>query len=220
VVYNSSVAEGFKLARDRAHIERLAQAFRTPLLPAAIDTLGRYVELVATWNRKLDLTAATQSAALAEVLLADAFLLASNDVVPAHSRCVDVGSGAGAPALPLALLRGDLSLTLVEPLRKRVAFLRTALGTLQLVSRVKVIEQKLDPEQPAVAEAPFDVAMSRATFAPELWLAAGAQLAPRTLVLLAQQAPPVAAGTALDRVVSYTLPFSGAERKIAIYQRP
>jgi 16S rRNA (guanine527-N7)-methyltransferase len=212
------VAEGFNLARDRAHIERLAQAFGVPLQAAAIDTLGRYIELVGTWNRKLDLTAATQSEALVEVMLADAFMLASNEIVPAGSRCVDVGSGAGAPALSLAILRGDLSLTLIEPLRKRVAFLRTVLGTLQLVSRVKVIEQKLDPENPTVAEAPFDVAMSRATFAPELWLAAGARLAPRTLVLLAQQAPPAAAATALVRLVSYTLPSNRAERKIAIYE--
>jgi 16S rRNA (guanine527-N7)-methyltransferase len=213
------VAEGFNLARDRAHIERLAQVFGTPLQPATIDTLGRYIELVATWNRKLDLTAAKQTEALVEVLLADALILASSEIVPAHSRCVDVGSGAGAPGLTLAILREDLSLTLVEPLRKRVAFLRTALGTLQLVSRVKVIEQKLDPEAPSVAEAPFDVAMSRATFAPELWLTAGIRLAPRALVLLAQQAPPAAADAALDRLVSYTLPSNRAERKIAIYQR-
>ena len=214
-----AVAEGFNLARDRAHIARLAQVFGTPVQPAAIDALGRYIELVATWNRKLDLTAAKQPEALVEVLLADALMLASNEIVPAHSRCVDVGSGAGAPGLPLAILREDLSLTLVEPLRKRVAFLRTTLGTLQLVSRLKVIEQKLDPEAPTVAEAPFDVAMSRATFAPELWLIAGIRLAPRTLVLLAQQAPPAAADAALDRVVSYTLPSNRAARKIAIYQR-
>jgi 16S rRNA (guanine527-N7)-methyltransferase len=212
------VTEGFKLERDRAQIERLAQAFRVPLLPAMTDTLGRYVELVATWNKKLDLTAARTANALVEVMLADAFVLASQEIVPVNSRCIDVGSGAGAPALPLALLRGDLSLTLIEPLRKRVAFLRTALGTLQLVSRVKVIEQKLDPEAPVVPEPAFDVAMSRATFAPESWLAAGSQLATQTLVLLAQQAPPTAAGTQLERVVSYTLPSNGADRKIAIYR--
>jgi 16S rRNA (guanine527-N7)-methyltransferase len=217
--YNLRVTDGFKLDRDRVHIERLAQAFRVGLLPAATDTLGRYVELVATWNRKLDLTAAKQTTALVEVLLADAFILAAEDLVPARSRCVDVGSGAGSPAIPLALLRGDLQLTLVEPLRKRVAFLRTVLGTLQLVSRVKVFEQKLDPEAPAVPDAPFDVAMSRATFPPEQWLPAGAKLAERTLVLLAAQTPPAAAGTVLDRLVSYTLPSNNAERKVGIYRR-
>ena len=44
-----------------------------------------------------------------------------------YTMGIDVGSGAGAPALPFALLRPDVSLTLVEPLRKRIAFLRTAM---------------------------------------------------------------------------------------------
>jgi 16S rRNA (guanine527-N7)-methyltransferase len=218
VVYNRDVADGFKLERDRASIERIAHAFRRPLLPAAVDTLGRYVELVAAWNRKLDLTAARETNALVEVMLADAFMLASDSIVPTASRCVDVGSGAGAPAIPLALLRGDLSLTLVEPLRKRVAFLRTVVGTLQLVSRVGVIEQKLEPDQAELPGTPYDVAISRATFAPESWLALGRKLAPQTLVLLAREAPPEAAGAELERVVSYTLPTNGAERKIAIYR--
>jgi 16S rRNA (guanine527-N7)-methyltransferase len=213
------VADGFKLERDRSQVERLAQAFRVSLLPNAVDTLGRYVELVATWNRKLDLTAAKQTQALVEVLLADAFILAAEDLVPTRSRCIDVGSGAGSPAIPLALMRGDLQLTLVEPLRKRVAFLRTVVGTLQLVTRVRVIEQKIEPESVAEPEEAFDVAMSRATFAPEVWLPVGVKLAPRTLVLLAQQTPPSAAGATLDRLVSYTLPSNGAERKVGIYTR-
>lgn len=213
------MADGFKLERDRSQVERLAQAFRVSLLPNAVDTLGRYVELVATWNRKLDLTAAKHTQALVEVLLADAFVLAAEDLVPTRSRCIDVGSGAGSPAIPLALMRGDLQLTLVEPLRKRVAFLRTVVGTLQLVTRVRVIEQKVEPESVAEPEEPFDVAMSRATFAPEVWLPIGAKLAPRTLVLLAQQTPPSAAGATLDRLVSYTLPSNGAERKVGIYTR-
>jgi 16S rRNA (guanine527-N7)-methyltransferase len=213
------VSTGFKLPRDRAHIERLMRLVSLQLPDAVIDALGRYVELVATWNQKLDLTAAKGTDALVEVLLADAGWLAAEDLVPPNSRCVDVGSGAGAPALPLALMRQDLTMTLVEPLRKRVAFLRTAIGTLQLVGRIKVIEQKLDPNAPQVAGAPYDVAMSRATFAPELWLAAGVQLAPSTLVLLAQQPPPTAAGAELQRAVEYELPFSKAERRIAIYRR-
>src|SRR5262245_7384559 len=129
---------------------------------------------------------------MVEVMICDGVVLAKDDVIPTGSRCVDVGSGAGAPAVPLALLRGDLKLTLVEPLRKRVAFLRTVLGALGLVGRVSVLERKLDPEAPGLPEAPYDVALSRATFAPELWLTAGLALAPRILVLLAGQQPPAA----------------------------
>jgi 16S rRNA (guanine527-N7)-methyltransferase len=211
----------FSFQRDRARIEALARALGKPLPASSIEPLGRYVELVATWNRKLDLTAARDAAAQVEILLADALELAEESVVPTTgTRCVDIGSGAGAPALPLALLRSDLDLTLVEPLRKRVAFLRTAIGTLGLAARVRVIEAKLDPDAPSLAGAPFDVALSRATFAPELWLAAGVALAQRTLVLLAAQPSPAAiSGTRLVAEQRYRLPSSGAERCIAVYAR-
>jgi 16S rRNA (guanine527-N7)-methyltransferase len=121
--------------------------------------------LVVSWNRKLDLTAAKGALAQVEVLLGDALMLANPEIVKPSARVLDVGSGAGAPAVPLLLLRPDLSATLIEPLRKRVAFLRTVQGTLGLVDRTRVLEQKLDPNAPALADAhesaklPFDVAL-------------------------------------------------------------
>ena len=219
-MYNQRVNRGFVANRDRARLQRLAAAFtpaESPLQPQQLDSLSRFLELVASWNKKLDLTAARETDALIEVMLADAFVLASMDVIPAASRCIDVGSGAGAPALPLAILREDLTLLLVEPLRKRVAFLRTVLGSLALVSRVEVREQKLDPAMPVLSEGRFDVALSRATFAPEIWLGAGAKIATRVAVMLAQQPPPAADGALRERVVEYSLPFSGAERKLVVY---
>ena len=59
-------------------------------------------------------------------MLADA--LRPRAAHPRGARVVDVGTGAGAPGLALALLRPDLRVTLVEPLGKRAAFLRTVLG--------------------------------------------------------------------------------------------
>lgn len=210
----------FSLARDRPLIDALAAALECTLAPGTVDALGRYVELVASWNRKLDLTAARDATAQVEVLLADALRLSMRDAVPEASRAVDVGTGAGAPAIALLLARPDINATLVEPLRKRVAFLRTALGTLDLVSRARVIEAKLDPEDPVVAGAPFDVALSRATFAPPIWVQAGCRLARRTLVLLAAQTPPEApSGTRSTARLSYSLPSSHAQRCIAIYER-
>jgi len=214
------MSQGFSWNHDRALVERLARDLGSSASDETMRTLGGYVELVATWNKKLDLTAARTPAALVEIMLADAFMLATADTIAPGLRVVDVGSGAGAPALPLLILRSDLTAVLVEPLRKRVAFLRTALGTLGLVERVSVREQKLDVEAEGIAgEAPFDLALSRATFAPELWLPLGLRLAPSTLVLLAAQPPPSAAGAELESMLEYKLPSSGAERKIAHYTR-
>src|SRR6188768_1625865 len=68
----------------------------------AADQLVRWLDLVVTWSERVDLTAARDADTLADLLLADAALLAST---PLSGSVVDVGSGVGAPAIPLAILR-------------------------------------------------------------------------------------------------------------------
>jgi len=152
---------------------------------SSLDALTRYGELVAQWNARTNLTAAHAPRDLAGVLFADAFVLADEAFIPRGSRIIDVGAGAGAPSLPLLLLRPDVSATLVEPRRLRVAFLRTAIGTLDLAARATVLEEKIDPDRPQAPTVAHDVALSRATFAPAEWLAIGLRLAPRAIVLAA-----------------------------------
>lgn len=60
------------------------------------------------------------------------------DLIPEGSDVVDVGSGAGLPGIPLALLRPDLRVTLLEPLLRRVTFLTQAVDSLGISDRVGV----------------------------------------------------------------------------------
>ncbi|MFW6050560.1 MAG: 16S rRNA (guanine(527)-N(7))-methyltransferase RsmG [Myxococcota bacterium] len=181
--------------------------------------LARFADLVVRWGARTDLTSAQASTAPEEVLLLDARVLADPALVVEGARLVDVGAGAGAPAIPLAILRPDLEATLVEPRRRRVAFLRTAIGALALERRVRVVEGKVDPAQPAVPGMPFDVALSRATFAPERWLAVGGALAPRVLVMTAASEPP-APPAGWERVArrDYRVPSTGAPRAVSLYR--
>ncbi|HGY10030.1 MAG TPA: 16S rRNA (guanine(527)-N(7))-methyltransferase RsmG [Oceanithermus profundus] len=57
---------------------------------------------------------------------------AYGEVLPEGAHVLDVGSGAGLPAIPLAILRPDLQLTLVERRAKRAAFLDLAVARLGL----------------------------------------------------------------------------------------
>jgi 16S rRNA (guanine527-N7)-methyltransferase len=68
------------------------------------------------------------------------------EAVPAGARVVDVGSGAGLPGIPLGLARPDLTLTLVEPMARRVEFLHdvvTALGTSWQIVRGRAEERSV-----------------------------------------------------------------------------
>lgn len=208
----------FDPARDATALDALAAQLGTTLEPTARGTLLRYAELVAQWSRRTDLVSARDPRALAEVSFLDALVLAGGELVPEGARAVDVGAGAGAPALPLLALRPDLRVTLVEPRRKRVAFLRTAIGALDLASRAGVVETRVAPgaKLPGV---PFDVALSRATFAPAEWLGLGLELAPRVVVLCA--AEPAPDDDRAERLAErrYEVPSSGAPRAVYVFRR-
>ncbi|WP_437570083.1 16S rRNA (guanine(527)-N(7))-methyltransferase RsmG [Sorangium sp. So ce542] len=200
-------------------------AGREPTLPArAGEALARWLELVQGWNAKVDLTAARSADELADLMLADARLLSEH--VPEGRRVIDVGTGAGAPGLPLALLRPDLDVTLVEPLQKRVAFLRTAIGTLVQEGELKKAPrvERARGEDLVRAGRSFEVAISRATLAPDAWLPLGAALTAREpaerreiWVLLARDEPPAHAGWAPAIDLRYRWPLTGADRRAVRY---
>lgn len=196
----------------------MRQALReaSPGLPddqreAAADRLAGWVELVAQWNQRIDLTAARSPEELVDLMIADALALSSR--VQPGARWVDVGTGAGAPGMGLGLLHPGASFTLVEPLTKRVAFLRTVVGTLTTPA-VTVVRGRGED-----VAGPFDVAVSRATLAPPDWLALGHRLAPAgdVYVLLARDEPPALAGRAAVDDVSYRWPLTGAPRRLVRY---
>lgn len=174
-----------------------------------------FTALVRQWSRKTDLVRVRSPRELAELLFLDARELAA--VIPDDGSVLDVGAGAGAPGLPLALLRPDLELTLLEPRRRRVTFMRLAAGSLGLGERVAVREGRLE-EPPDAELTAFDFAYSRATFAPAEWLRRGRALAPRVALLLAREAPPEPTG---DETIGddrrYTVPSTGAPRRIVTF---
>lgn len=184
------------------------------LAPAAEEAIAAWIALVAAWNQRIDLTAAKTEDELVDLMLADALVLAARVPSGPGARVVDVGTGAGAPGLPLALARPDLAVTLVEPLQKRVALLRTAAGSLAPAGARPAVVRGRGEDLVARGER-FQVAMSRATLGPPAWLALGARLAPAgdVWVLLAREAPPAQAGWSAAEDVAYRWPLTGKERR-------
>ena len=83
--------------------------------------------------------------------------VASFQLFPIGARVADVGSGAGLPGIPLAIIRPDLEFTLIESMLRRTTFLSEVIAALGLESQVKVLRARAE-EVPGR----FDVVTARA----------------------------------------------------------
>lgn len=79
------------------------------------------------------------------------------DLVAEGSRVVDIGSGAGLPGIPLAIVRPDLQVTLLEPLLRRATFLTEVVTELGLGERICVDRGRAEDR-----DLDYDVATCRA----------------------------------------------------------
>jgi 16S rRNA (guanine527-N7)-methyltransferase len=202
-------------AKLAALLERAAAGLGSALDARALAALLVWLERLEEWNARIDLTAARTPEELVDLMLADVMVLSGH--IPPGARLVDVGAGAGAPGLGLALVREDLRVTLVEPLGKRASFLRTVLGA---TGRADVVVERARGEALAGRRA-WDVAVSRATLSPPRWLELGSTLAApggSVWVLLAKDAPPAHAGAAIDGDYAYAWPLTGAPRRAVCYR--
>lgn len=123
-----------------------------------LDRLGWFVELLREGSKHQNLIARSTMDVLWDRQIRDSaqlFLLA--DPESHHRRWIDLGSGPGLPGIVLALI-GAMDITLVETRTKRVAFLKTAVAELGLLSQVSIEGRRLE----RVDTAPFDVITARA----------------------------------------------------------
>lgn len=182
---------------------------------AARPGIQQWLDLLREWNARMDLTAARGDDELFDLMLADAMMLSAH--VPEGARVIDVGCGAGAPGLALAIARPDLKTTLVEPLAKRVAFLRTVLGTIGRTD-VTLVREKGEATAERSPDG-WDVAISRATLAPASWIPLALRLAPTGWALLAREEAPEVEGAQRSEPIAYEWPLTKAARRAVRYDR-
>jgi len=152
-------------------LEPYSRTFARPEAAVSRD-LESFAALLRKWNAVQNLVSRETENALWERHIVD-----SLQVLPLvraeDQRFLDVGSGGGMPALPLAiaLKGGPASFTLVEPIGKKVAFLRQAVRQLGLAAVVHAGRtDSFDSRETLGGRAGFDVITSRALAALPLLL--------------------------------------------------
>ena len=119
----------------------------------------RYYELLAEWNSHMNLTAITDPVDVVKKHFLDSIL--AEGLIEKGASCIDVGTGAGFPGIPLLIARPDISIVLLDALNKRVDFLKTVLFELELDAQC-IHKRAEDAARLPLYREKFDIALSRA----------------------------------------------------------
>ncbi len=126
--------------------------------------LGRYLDELYLWNRRINLTAVPRAQAESRHTGEARRLLAAAE--PARgARVIDIGAGGGVPGLVMAILRPDLRLTLVEADRRRAGFLLHAAAVCACPQVTVVARRAEEVGRDPAHRGRYDLAVSRATAA-------------------------------------------------------
>jgi 16S rRNA (guanine527-N7)-methyltransferase len=216
--YNYFITEGIK---------RLGYS----VTPKEVSQLLVYLKALKQWNTKINLTTIQDER---EVIIRH-FLdsLAGLAVLPVQNsstipcKVMDIGTGAGFPGLPIKICSPLIHLTLLEPRKKKAAFLHSVCGQLGLTG-VDILAERLE----ALAKAPrykegYDILLSRALKVSRfLGLVSSLLRTNGRLVLWTVQA----SGALLQEskgfsmwkpphVISYRLPFENLERNLIVLEK-
>lgn len=105
-----------------AEIARLLEPFNLSLDSHQLELIGRYVELLVRWNRKINLTAIREPSEIVVRHFGESLYISK--FAELGGPLLDVGSGAGFPGLALKIVRPDIRAVLLEPVAKKRAFLK------------------------------------------------------------------------------------------------
>jgi 16S rRNA (guanine527-N7)-methyltransferase len=92
----------------------------------------RYLAHLMEWNKTINLTAIIDPKEIIIKHFVDSLAALVATSFPKNGVVLDVGSGGGFPGLPLKIVRSDMRLVLIEPVRKKCSFLNSVIGLLKL----------------------------------------------------------------------------------------
>lgn len=184
-----------------------------------VRLLARHVDLLLQWNKSINLTAITDPTEVIEKHVLDS--LAVVPLVPSGSL-LDAGSGGGFPGIPIGIARPELEIVVVDSVQKKVAFLKNALAELKL-PKIRAVCTRLAGD-PASEDLPrVHCAVARAFSAPKDWLAlADHYVLPGGVAICmlgpTDEVPDQVGELKLHHQLAYQLPFSKAQRRLAVYK--
>lgn len=202
-----------------------AQELGVSLSAEQVDALFVYVAELKKWNRKINLTAITAERDVVIKHLLDSLSFLKGFAPAPGIKLLDMGSGAGFPAIPIKIAHPEVPVLMVESVKKKAAFLRHMVRTLRLPS-VEVSDVRIE-YLPESSKKSYDVVTARAFAQMKAALSAGTgYLKEKGLIVLSRGPDETvrdedmrAAGVLLEARQDFTLPHSDIKRSIWVFQK-
>ena len=119
-----------------------------------------YMNLLVEWNKKINLTAITEEKDIILKHFVDSLTVLK--YIKENKSIVDVGTGAGFPGIPLAIMNDSLKITLVDSLNKRINFLNEVCSKIKLKNTKAIHSRAEEFGQDNNYRESYDIAISRA----------------------------------------------------------
>lgn len=187
-------------------IRELLAPYEIPLTSSLLAQLSDFLDLLVRWNARTNLTAVRFPQEMVRRHFGESLFTGMHLGKELPANLLDLGSGAGFPGVPIALLHPSLPVTLAESQNKKATFLREVVRTLRL-QQVEVWAARAEALSPSQT---FHTVTLRAVDNMEAALAAAAMRASRQIVLLTTGTPSVP----MDFVLEEEAKLPNSERAV------
>ena len=206
----------------RYTLEQSAHEMGLDISGEAVRSFELFAEQLKKWNRKINLTAIITDEEIAVKHIIDALVLAG--CVRDGDRVLDMGSGAGVPAIPLKIVKPSVRVTSVDAVGKKILFQRHVARLLGFKG-FEAIHGRVENLSCIHAHG-FDLIVSRAFSRLEHFVGLGAPLLAEAGRLIAMKGPTASdeiradgerlatLGFEIVSVTPYRLPFNKGERNL------
>jgi len=181
-----------------------------------VGQLSSYVRELAKWNSRMNLTGLVTVESIVRDLLSDAIFLHTS--VPTEGSVLDLGSGAGILAVPLAMLSRGRRIVSVDKSLKKAQFQRHVKRLLCL-SNIEVLHARAEDLPPLCVNSLVAKAFGGVT---EILRKGGPHLMEGSLAFLvrgATEEAPEEKGFVLNNLRTYQLPESGKSYQLFVYKK-
>ena len=138
----------------------LANKININLTENQIEKFHKYMKLVLNWNEKINLTAITDEDEIILKHFVDSLTVLK--YINENDKIIDVGTGAGFPGIPIAIMMPNVKITLLDSLNKRINFLNEVIRELDLKNIETIHSRSEDCGKDFLFREKYDIALARA----------------------------------------------------------